>query len=107
MRLTALRSRALCARNDGRHTKFGNMFLSRVMRQSIKVQPVLGCPGHLSALTAIGLAVGLIVVPLEAAPRRLVPVPRDDYQSDCQSDRSESRKMSGAAQDRLNLDRLT
>jgi len=32
--------------------------------------------GHLAALAVMGLAVGLIVIPLDAAPRRLVPVPR-------------------------------
>jgi hypothetical protein len=52
------------------------MFLSRVTRQPIKLQPVMRCPGHLAAIAAMGLAVGLIVVPLDAAPRRLVPVPR-------------------------------
>jgi hypothetical protein len=56
--------------------KFANMLLSRVMRQPIKLQPAMRCPGHLAAITAMGLAVGLTVVPLDAAPRRLVPVPR-------------------------------
>jgi nicotinamidase-related amidase len=56
--------------------KFANMLLSRMMRQPIKLQPVMRCPGHLAAITAMGLAVGLTVVPLDAAPRRLVPVPR-------------------------------
>ena len=46
------------------------------MRQPIKLQPVLGCPGHLAVITAMGLAVGLIVAPLDAAPRRFVPVTR-------------------------------
>jgi hypothetical protein len=32
--------------------------------------------GHLAAITAVGLAVGLIVIPLDAAPRRFVPLPR-------------------------------
>jgi hypothetical protein len=46
------------------------------MRQPIKLQPIMRRPGHLAAITAMGLAVGLIVAPLEAAPRRLVLVPR-------------------------------
>jgi hypothetical protein len=33
-------------------------------------------PGHLAAITAMGLAVALIVAPLEAAPRRFLPLPR-------------------------------
>jgi hypothetical protein len=33
-------------------------------------------PRHLAALTAIGVALGLMVVPLDAAPQRFVPVPR-------------------------------
>ena len=53
-----------------------SMFLSGVMRQPIKLQPVMRRPKHLAAITAMGLAVGLIVVPLDAAPRRFVPVPR-------------------------------
>src|SRR5258707_1238032 len=56
--------------------KFVNIFLSGAMRQPIKLQPVMRCSGYLAALTAMGLAVGLIVVPLDAAARRLVPVPR-------------------------------
>jgi len=52
------------------------MLLSSVMRKPIDFQPVAHCAGYLVAVTAIGLAVGLIVVPLDAAPRRLVPVPR-------------------------------
>src|SRR5712692_6457095 len=44
--------------------------------QTIKLQSVMRCTRHLAAITAMGLAVGLIVVPLDAAPRRLVPVPR-------------------------------
>src|SRR6266436_6453136 len=52
------------------------MFLSSVMRQPIDFQPIMRRAGHLAAITAMGLAVGLIVVPLDAAPRRLVPVPR-------------------------------
>ncbi len=53
-----------------------SMLLSSVMRKPIDFQPVAHCAGYLVAITAIGLAVGLIVVPLDAAPRRLVPVPR-------------------------------
>lgn len=34
------------------------------------------CSGRRAAITAVGLAVGLTAVPLDAAPRRLVPVPR-------------------------------
>jgi hypothetical protein len=56
--------------------KFANIFLSGAMRQPIKLQPVMRRTRHLAAITAMGLAVGLIVVPLDAAPRRLVPVPR-------------------------------
>src|SRR5260370_34994076 len=52
------------------------MFLSSVMRQPSAFQAVMRGAGHLAAMTAMGLAVGLIVVPLDAAPRRLVPVPR-------------------------------
>lgn len=52
------------------------MLLSRVIRQLIKLQAVLRRLGHLAALTATGLAVGLMVIPLDAAPRRSVPVPR-------------------------------
>jgi len=52
------------------------MRLSRVRRKLIDFQPVMRCTRHLAAITAMGLAVGLIVVPLDAAPRRLVPVPR-------------------------------
>jgi len=33
-------------------------------------------PGHLAAITAMGLAVVLTVAPLDAAPRRLPPLPR-------------------------------
>jgi hypothetical protein len=51
------------------------MFLSSVMRQP-DFQPIMRRAGHLAAMTAMGLAVGLIVVPLDAAPRRSVPVPR-------------------------------
>ena len=46
------------------------------MRQPIELQPTVRGSGHLAALTAMGFAVGLIVVPVDAAPRRLVPVPR-------------------------------
>jgi L,D-transpeptidase-like protein len=34
------------------------------------------CPVHLAATNAIGLLIGLIVVPLDAAPRRSAPIPR-------------------------------
>src|SRR5258708_33396674 len=44
------------------------------MRQRVKRQPVKRCLGYLAAITAMGLA-GFIVVPLDAAPRRPVPVP--------------------------------
>ncbi len=79
MRVTALRSCA--ARRSAQlqwrgHMKFANIFRSRAMRQPIKLQPVMRCTRHLAAITAMELAVGLIVVPLDAAPRRLVPVPR-------------------------------
>src|SRR6266481_9175314 len=46
------------------------------MRQPIELQPTIRGSGHLAALTAMGFAVGLIVVPVDAASRRLVPVPR-------------------------------
>src|SRR5882672_6131985 len=46
------------------------------MRQPIDFQPVAHRAGYLAAITAMGLAVRLIVIPLDAAPRRLVPVPR-------------------------------
>jgi hypothetical protein len=39
-------------------------------------QPIMRCPIHLATTTAVGLFIGSIVVPLDAAPRRLVPVPR-------------------------------
>src|SRR5215470_13342008 len=52
------------------------MFLSRVTRQPMELRPIMRRPGHLAAFTAMGLAVGMIVVPLDAAPRRVVPVPR-------------------------------
>jgi hypothetical protein len=47
-----------------------------VMRQPIELQPTIRRSGHLAALTAMGFGVGLIVVPVDAAPRRLAPVPR-------------------------------
>ena len=56
--------------------KFANIFLSGAMRQPIKLQPVMRRTRHLAVITAMGLAVGLIVVPLDAAPRRLMAVPR-------------------------------
>jgi hypothetical protein len=52
------------------------MLFSRVMRQLIKLQVFMRRPRHLAVLTAIGVAVGLMVVPLDAAPHRFVPVPR-------------------------------
>ena len=39
------------------------------MRQLIELQPIVRRPGHLAALTAMGLAVGLIIAPLDAAQR--------------------------------------
>ncbi len=56
--------------------EFDNVFLSRVIRQPIKLQSVVGGSGHLAVITAIGFAVGMLVVPLDAAPRRFVRVPR-------------------------------
>jgi hypothetical protein len=44
--------------------------------QTIELQPVMRRQGNIVAITAMGLAVGLIVLPLDAAPRRLVPIPR-------------------------------
>ena len=61
--------------NGGRHMEFANVFLSQVIHQPIKLQSAMRRSGHL-AVAAMGLAVGMIVVPLDAAPRRLVPVPR-------------------------------
>src|SRR5262245_16169226 len=52
------------------------MFLSEMMREPIKRQPILRWPGHLVGAAAIGLAVGMVVVPLDAAPRRFAPLPR-------------------------------
>jgi hypothetical protein len=49
------------------------------MPQLIKLQAIVRRPGHLAALTATGLAVGLMVIPLDAAPRRFVPVPRSRH----------------------------
>jgi len=46
------------------------------MRASIKPQPIMRRPQHVAAIAAVGLAVGLIVVPLDAATRRFVPIPR-------------------------------
>jgi hypothetical protein len=60
----------------GDHMEFANMFLSRVIHQPIKLQSAVGRSGHLVAVTTIGLALGMLVVPLDAAPRRLVRVPR-------------------------------
>jgi hypothetical protein len=45
------------------------------MRQPIKLQPARRDAGYLAAIIA-GLAAGLIVVPLNAAPQRPVPLPR-------------------------------
>jgi hypothetical protein len=56
--------------------KFARHVLVRVMREPIKRPPVLRWPGHLAGAAAIGLAVGMVVVPLDAAPRRFVPLPR-------------------------------
>jgi hypothetical protein len=56
--------------------KFAEHVLVQVMREPMKLQPVLRCRGHLAAITAMGLVFGLIVVPLDAAPRRFVPFPR-------------------------------
>jgi hypothetical protein len=61
--------------NGGRHMELANVFLSQVIHQPIKLQSAMRRSGHL-AVAAMGLAVGMIVVPLDAAPRRLVPVPR-------------------------------
>jgi hypothetical protein len=52
------------------------MFLSRVMPQPIKLEPVMRRPRYLAAITAMGFAAGLIAVPVCAAPRRFVSVPR-------------------------------
>ena len=46
------------------------------MRQPIKLQRVMRRPGRLVAITAMGLAVGLMIVPTDAATRRFVPLPR-------------------------------
>jgi hypothetical protein len=51
------------------------MMLSRVMLQLFKLPTVMRRLRHLAALTAVGVAVGLMVVPLDAAPHQLVPVP--------------------------------
>jgi hypothetical protein len=45
------------------------------MRQAVKRQPLKRCLGYLAAITAMELAAGSIIVPLNAAPRRAVPVP--------------------------------
>lgn len=55
--------------------KFVKPVLVRV-REPIKLQPVLRRPGHLAGIAVIGLAFGMMVVPLDAAPRRFVPLPR-------------------------------
>ena len=60
----------------GGHMEFANVFLCRVIHQPIKLHWAMGRSGHLVAITAMGLAVGMLVVPLDAAPRRLVRVPR-------------------------------
>lgn len=49
---------------------------SWAMRQPIKARPVMRRPRHLAAIIAMSVAVGLAVVPLDAAPRRGVPIPR-------------------------------
>jgi hypothetical protein len=46
------------------------------MHVPIKFQPIMRGPRHLAAVGAMGLAVGLIVIPLDAAPQQLVPIPR-------------------------------
>ena len=56
--------------------KFAKHVHIRLMREPNKLQPVLRRLGHLAGIAAIGLAVGMIVVPLDAAPRRFVPLPR-------------------------------
>jgi hypothetical protein len=56
--------------------KFTKHVLVRVMREPIKLQAVLRWLGYLASIAAIGLAVGVIVVPLDAAPRRFMPLPR-------------------------------
>jgi hypothetical protein len=55
--------------------KLTNTLSSELMRQPIKLKPVKRDAGYLAAIIA-GLAAGLIVVPLYAAPQRPVPVPR-------------------------------
>ena len=51
------------------------MLSSEVMRQLIKLQRVKRHPGYLATIIS-GLAAGLIVVPLDAAPQRPAPAPR-------------------------------
>jgi hypothetical protein len=77
MSVTALRNTTLPRTAiAARLMKSTKMLLSRVMGQPLKLQPVMRCFGHLAAITAMGLAAGLMAVPLDAAPQRLVPVPR-------------------------------
>jgi hypothetical protein len=47
-----------------------------VMRQAIKRQPVMRYRVHSLGVAALGLAIGSMIVPLDAAPRRFVPLPR-------------------------------
>jgi hypothetical protein len=72
LRSTALRTLQMA----GGHMEFAHVFLSQVICQPIKLQSAMGRSGNLVAITAMGLAVGMLVVPLDAAPRRLVRVPR-------------------------------
>ena len=52
------------------------MLFSALMRQPVERQVVKRCLGYLAVITAMELAAGLIDVPLDAAPRRPVPLPR-------------------------------
>jgi hypothetical protein len=70
------RQQAACNAIAGAMRNSLGMSLSRVMPQLFKLPAVMRRLRHLAALMAMGLAVGLIVVPLEAAPQRFVPVPR-------------------------------
>jgi len=57
--------------------KFAKMLLSAVAAQPVKLQPIKHHhPGQRATIAAMGLAAGLIVIPLDAAARRPVPVPR-------------------------------
>jgi hypothetical protein len=46
------------------------------MRQPVKCQAVRRCLGHLAIITAMELAAGVMAAPLDAAPRRPVPLPQ-------------------------------